>query len=86
MPEDIRKVIDRQKEDIDTLQEPSLPTIKGWVGRDMDGDLYFDSVKPNRCGCVWNSYGNQCPLPNSWFPDLHWEDEPIEVEFLIKRV
>lgn len=54
---------------------------KLWVARDRDGFLYLFNEKPERlhtCG-GWRSewfYSIRYDL----FPDLTWEDEPIEVE------
>ena len=64
----------------------ALPTIKGWVARDQDGLLTLFDSEPKRfpvdeswIGCGFTD------LPKDLFPDLKWEDEPIEVELPIIR-
>ena len=54
---------------------------KLWVARDKNGFLFAYEDKPTRCdirkewiGCFFSS------MKNSYFPELKWEDEPIEVE------
>jgi len=71
---------------IEFLQEISaLPTIKGWVARDKNGNVFFYSHrwKPTREERDWNGFGML--LEGNYFPDLRWEDEPIEVELPIIR-
>lgn len=57
-----------------------------WVARDKNGTLkLFDSM-PKRgelCGEWFNAWCFK--LNNDLFPDLKWEDEPIEVELKIKQ-
>ena len=64
----------------------ALPTINGWVARDQDGLLTLFDSEPKRfpideswVGCGFTD------LPKDLFPDLKWEDEPIEVELPIIR-
>ncbi len=64
----------------------SLPKIKGWVAIDTDGCLNFFHSKPLRGEASWVLPQNTMTLNGVDFPDLHWEDEPIEVELLIKKV
>lgn len=54
---------------------------KLWVARDKNGFLFAYEGKPKRCdnqkewiGCFFSS------MKNSYFPELKWEDEPIEIE------
>lgn len=69
---------------------PAEDTIKGWVARDGHGALVFSNEKPSRlewCGWkLWKiSRGTPAVvLPNTFLPSLRWEDEPIEVEIIIK--
>jgi len=69
----------------------SLPKIKGWVARFKNGHLWLFSKKPQRI-CIhfdrwyWGNGDAEKQLPNDMFPDLKWEDEPIEVELLIRKV
>ena len=68
------------------------PKIKGWVARDKDGELSFFSVHPMR----FEDYATKWCVPgacivchlgfNESFPDLKWEDEPIEVELTLNRI
>ena len=60
--------------------------------------LYLDN-KPIRCpreydpdladadytGCWLGKNSSKIPLDDSLFPELRWEDEPIEVELTIKE-
>ena len=66
-----------------------------WVARDKDGQLTLFSDKPHRCMEVglknesWdivamNAFTDMMVLNSDVFPDLTWEDEPIEVELVIK--
>lgn len=64
-------------------------SMQGYVTRDPDGRLSLFLNRPIR-----NTYEFwQSPkireieheLPESAFPDLTWDDEPIEVEILIRR-
>ena len=54
---------------------------KLWVARDKNGFLFAYEDKPTRCdnqkewiGMFFSS------MKNSYFPELKWEDEPIEIE------
>ena len=54
---------------------------KLWVARDINGYLFAYEDKPKRCDNQREWFG--CflsPMENSFFPELKWEDEPIEVE------
>ena len=67
-----------------------------WVARDKDGQLTLYSDKPHRCMEVgWNNeswdivsvdnpFTDMMVLNSNMFSDLTWEDEPIEVELVIK--
>jgi hypothetical protein len=71
---------------IEALEEiSSLPTIKGWVARDEDGLLALYEERPIRRNREWMSSMNFFTLDHELFPDLKWEDEPIEVELPIIR-
>lgn len=67
--------------------------ISGWVARDKNGLLsLFRLYRPER-GYDYNgdfgewgtSIGCQITLPSRLFPDLTWDDDPIEVEIILKR-
>lgn len=65
-----------------------------WVARDKNGTVWLYTNKPIRSSMFsrWNvDTENSLFSTNEWmeidgdlFPDLKWEDEPIEVE-LIKK-
>lgn len=61
-----------------------------WVARDKDGELVLYKGKPVRSHSKdkWVSFGvnwENFTIDESLFPDLKWEDEPIEVELTIKH-
>jgi len=75
-----------------------IEKVKGWIARDDDGTLAIHYEKPRRV-CyqngnimpdgtpwVWENEAGYGLLPVKIFPDLKWEDEPLEVELTIKRV
>jgi hypothetical protein len=62
-----------------------------WVARDKDGRLGITEEKPSRYtvdaadGPVfWSSDDTGMFINPNLFPDLKWEDDPIEVE-LVKK-
>lgn len=75
-------------------------TLKGWIARskfiqwtssgpvfDGVGALTFYKSKPIKRKYDWEnpgSSGEYLILDKNMFPDLKWEDEPIEVEMVIK--
>lgn len=65
------------------------PTIKGWVARDKNGEVWFYMQKPHRNGRMWTTGSGDgryvIYLAHISFPGLGWEDEPIEVELPIIR-
>nr|DAG79346.1 MAG TPA: hypothetical protein [Caudoviricetes sp.] len=54
---------------------------KFWVARDKSGKLYLYNEKPEYYNDfkVWFACGIIAKLDNNLFPELKWEDEPIEV-------
>lgn len=57
-------------------------TCKLWVARDKDKKLYLYDSKPKRdcdCGAWCSDLSCVCVISSSLFPDLTWEDEPVEV-------
>jgi len=66
--------------------------ITGWVARDSVEDgfvgtgLILHHSKPTRCGGEWSSHTIAMHLPSGAFPNIKWEDEPIEVEVTIKQI
>ena len=54
---------------------------KLWVARDKNCFLFVYEDKPTRCDNQREWLGRfLCSMKNSYFPELKWEDEPIEVE------
>lgn len=65
--------------------------IKGWIARDKSGDIHFFNVKPYREYPVlwWQTnvdIDDMFYLPPESFPEVKWEDEPVEVEIAIKQI
>ena len=66
--------------------------LKAWVARDkFFGDLSIYTVaKPERKRSFWSNAGNKGAshmfIDKELFAELRWEDEPIEVELIIRRV
>lgn len=69
--------------------------MQGWMCRDkiwdkelQDSDLCVAMEKPERdqeMGC-WVYMGYFIPLKTELYPDLTWDDEPVEVEILVKKI
>ena len=54
---------------------------KLWVARDKKGFLFAYEDKPARCDNRKEWIGRFfSSMKNSYFPNLTWEDEPIEIE------
>jgi hypothetical protein len=78
----------------------SLPKIKGWIARDRFvqwtsrgpvfdgiGALVFYRQKPEKQGkYMWYAKGDKIHLDKNEFPDLKYEDGPIEIELIIRKV
>ena len=53
---------------------------KLWVARDINGYLFAYEDKPKRCDNQREWFGRfLSPMENSFFPNLTWEEEPIEI-------
>ena len=72
-----------------------VKVMKGWVCKSKNYDMaQFFEDKPIRVELdtpwpYWMWDKQSCCsmlLPEGWFSELTWEDEPIEVELTIKRV
>ena len=69
--------------------------IQGWVARDEvsndESNLYLGVQKPRRIDdCepgfgMWVDLGEFMQLPKDMFPKLTYNDDPIEVEIIIKQ-
>lgn len=57
-----------------------------WIVRNKNGTLELSHDKPYRSGDDWMSSDWVGYLKRDLFPSLKWEDEPIEVLFVIKRI
>lgn len=68
-------------------QDAEETVIRGWVARDEDGHLFMYCTKPERDESlqVWMGRYADFDLRNALFPDLTWDDDPIEVELIIRR-
>ena len=65
----------------------SLPKIHGWVARDMNGDVNLFVMPPDREVGYWSSFDKyNVPISEEIFPNLKWEDAPVEVELLIYKI
>lgn len=75
------------KQEIKQETDAEETVISGWVARDSDGNLFMYSIKPERHEVlqVWIGRHTDCSMCNNLFPDLTWDDDPIEVELIIKR-
>ena len=61
--------------------------IKGLVARDSDGSLNIHQEKPSRQSIYfWMFEGGYFHVDKTLFPELTWNDEPIEVELLIRKI
>lgn len=55
-----------------------------FVARDKDNSLYLYYTKPTRINEEWVA-DDGFLINSELFPELKWEDEPIEVELLIRK-
>ena len=61
-----------------------------WLARDKDGFLTVFGNKPERSDEEWVDFYSETAkqfifIDNSLFPNLKWEDEPIEVNIFTKE-
>lgn len=81
-------IVSLMEEHPEKIVQPKV-TTKGWVAKDYNGAIrLFFLCKPQRIDDKRYRYWYGGPnaskqLPNDSFPDLKWEDEPIEVELSI---
>lgn len=76
----------KQEKDADTV-------IQGWVCRDkvrnepFTSDLFIVLEKPTRVEewGKWCDCGDYIELDSTLFPDLTWDDEPEQIEIILKR-
>lgn len=56
-----------------------------YIARDKNGTLWLYSEKPHRGFGVWFSdSANMMMINSEEFPQLKWEDEPIEVKLIFQ--
>ena len=63
--------------------------IHGWVARDKKGLVVFSENLLHRIDDDlgwWHADGEEYMFPRTFFPDIKWEDEPIEIELKIYRI
>ena len=68
---------------VNTEKEPEAK-LTGWVVRDRSGEIWVHDAYPKKEYEIWVE-GRYLPLNQNSFPDLKWEDEPVEVEITIRR-
>lgn len=58
-----------------------------WIARDKNGWLFLHEFKPHRDSDEWLSDNTEScgSILGDLFPNLKFEDEPIEVELRIKE-
>lgn len=65
-------------------------TISGWICRDKDGELTIFGEYPERDGDSSWWLGNVADrsgfliIDSDLFPSLTWQDDPLEIEIIIK--
>ena len=67
----------------------SLQKIHGWVARDYAFRwLCLYNEKPVRCDRQWldKNEAGYIDLDPKLFPEITWRSEPVEVEFLIRKI
>lgn len=77
-------------------EEKDAPKVHGWVAVDKDSvgnrRVTFFPLKPVRDELTdfhyWASRRpfDVLPLSSTAFPDMTWEDEPIEVELIVREI
>lgn len=50
-----------------------------WIARDKYGALCVSSEKPVRGNGCWDMRDGVYISDSDWFPDLTWNDEPLEL-------
>lgn len=67
-------------------QKPETKLTR-WVARDRDGGIWVYDLCPKKDSerGLWRGDGGSMLLDEKSFPDLKWEDEPMEVEITIRK-
>lgn len=75
---------------VDETKEVEGEVISGWVARDSNGNLSLFEVKPERVRYMRNNNEglwmakSMTDFVSDSFHSLTWDDDPIEVEIIIK--
>ena len=81
----------------ESLKNMTSIKVKGWVARNEGDDQLLFGDKPKRGNRRDHTedywiLSNKVPvdynvwsLPSEMFPDIKWEDEPVEVEITIEK-
>lgn len=80
---DWAKIIRYVKKYHQSEQKPEVKLTR-WVARDENGEIYAYEDYPEKDSEMWIG-SNSMLLDRKSFPDLKWENEPMEVEVTIKR-
>lgn len=60
-------------------------TLNGWIGRDIDGDLYFGEQKPVNDAGIFTNYGyHSMELDKHRFPEIKHENSPVQATITIE--
>ena len=62
--------------------------VHGWVAKDYDGNVHFFTDKPSRDTdflMFLTLDDNRIVLPFNPFPELTWDNSPMEVEISIRK-
>ena len=65
--------------------------MKLWIARDQNGALNLHSVKPYKVYDIttahwFGDYDSSFSIPKAWFPELTFEDSPMEVRLMREDV
>ena len=57
-----------------------------WIARDKDGKLYFYNLKPDRIDNYFRcSFAGMLRINPDLFPEVTWENSPVEVELKLTK-
>lgn len=57
------------------MKEQPKKSIRLWIARDENYDLYAYTDKPLKCSSYWNVLDTTFKLPTEAFPSVKWEDD-----------
>lgn len=58
--------------------------IEGWIARDLGGDAYVGTNKPEESAGIWTNFGDCMELKEDEFQDLTFEESPKEIVLTIQ--